>query len=133
MNQLSGGQKTLVALTLIFAIQKCDPAPFYLFDEIDQALDPQYRKSVAGKLKCFDLLFFSFPSFSLSILSFFLSFFWTENISHFEISLFIFIILSLVLIGTNIENNTFVAMDPNSSRLRKKTWRSMERINFKIV
>merc|ERR1712066_835351 len=38
MNQLSGGQKSLVALALIFAIQKCDPAPFYLFDEIDQAL-----------------------------------------------------------------------------------------------
>lgn len=36
MNQLSGGQKSLVALGLIFAIQKCDPAPFYLFDEIDQ-------------------------------------------------------------------------------------------------
>jgi len=47
MNQLSGGQKSLVALTLIFAIQKCDPAPFYLFDEIDQALDAQHRKSVA--------------------------------------------------------------------------------------
>lgn len=47
MQQLSGGQKSLVALTLIFAIQKCDPAPFYLFDEIDQALDPQHRKSVA--------------------------------------------------------------------------------------
>ena len=51
MNQLSGGQKTLVALTLIFAIQKCDPAPFYLFDEIDQALDPQYRSAVAGMWK----------------------------------------------------------------------------------
>lgn len=38
MNQLSGGQKSLVALALIFAIQKCDPAPFYLFDEIDQVL-----------------------------------------------------------------------------------------------
>lgn len=50
MNQLSGGQKSLVALALIFAIQRCDPAPFYLFDEIDQALDPQYRTSVAGKL-----------------------------------------------------------------------------------
>jgi hypothetical protein len=23
---------------LIFAIQKCDPAPFYLFDEIDQVI-----------------------------------------------------------------------------------------------
>ncbi|CAF4418781.1 unnamed protein product, partial [Didymodactylos carnosus] len=47
MQQLSGGQKSLVALTLIFSIQKCDPAPFYLFDEIDQALDPQYRNAVA--------------------------------------------------------------------------------------
>jgi len=49
MKQLSGGQKSLVALTLIFAIQKCDPAPFYLFDEIDQALDAQHRKAVAGR------------------------------------------------------------------------------------
>lgn len=48
MMQLSGGQKSLVALAFIFAIQKCDPAPFYLFDEIDQALDPQHRKAVAG-------------------------------------------------------------------------------------
>ena len=48
LQQLSGGQKSLVALTLIFAIQKCDPAPFYLFDEIDQALDSSHRKAVAG-------------------------------------------------------------------------------------
>ncbi|CAF1307748.1 unnamed protein product, partial [Didymodactylos carnosus] len=42
MQQLSGVQKSLVALPLIFSIQKCDSASFYLFDKIDQALDPQY-------------------------------------------------------------------------------------------
>ena len=49
--QLSGGQKTVVALALIFAIQRCDPAPFYLFDEIDAALDPQYRTAIAKMLE----------------------------------------------------------------------------------
>ncbi|KAG8933420.1 Structural maintenance of chromosomes protein 3 [Tulasnella sp. 418] len=47
IQQLSGGQKSLVALALVFAIQKCDPAPFYLFDEIDANLDAQYRTAVA--------------------------------------------------------------------------------------
>uniref|UniRef100_A0A3B6A3B7 Structural maintenance of chromosomes protein n=1 Tax=Triticum aestivum TaxID=4565 RepID=A0A3B6A3B7_WHEAT len=51
MKQLSGGQKTVVALTLIFAIQRCDPAPFYLFDEIDAALDPQYRTAVGSVVR----------------------------------------------------------------------------------
>ncbi|KNE56016.1 hypothetical protein AMAG_01859 [Allomyces macrogynus ATCC 38327] len=50
MQQLSGGQKSLVALALIFAIQQCDPAPFYLFDEIDANLDAQYRTAVANLL-----------------------------------------------------------------------------------
>lgn len=63
MKQLSGGQKTVVALTLIFAIQRCDPAPFYLFDEIDAALDPQYRTAV-GSILSFIVLFASLPSFS---------------------------------------------------------------------
>ncbi|XP_052884330.1 structural maintenance of chromosomes protein 3 [Gossypium arboreum] len=51
MKQLSGGQKTVVALSLIFAIQRCDPAPFYLFDEIDAALDPQYRTAVGNMIR----------------------------------------------------------------------------------
>ncbi|KAJ2566828.1 Structural maintenance of chromosomes protein 3 [Coemansia sp. RSA 1822] len=50
MQQLSGGQKSLVALALIFAIQRCDPAPFYLFDEIDANLDAVYRTSVASMI-----------------------------------------------------------------------------------
>ncbi|CAD7956967.1 unnamed protein product [Amoebophrya sp. A25] len=48
MNQLSGGQKTVVALALIFAIQRLEPAPFYLFDEIDANLDTMYRSAVAS-------------------------------------------------------------------------------------
>mmetsp|Transcript_99289 Transcript_99289/g.269848 ORF Transcript_99289/g.269848 Transcript_99289/m.269848 type:complete len:1195 (+) Transcript_99289:83-3667(+) len=47
MAQLSGGQKTVVAISLIFAIQRLEPAPFYLFDEIDAALDTQYRTAIA--------------------------------------------------------------------------------------
>lgn len=36
---LSGGEKTLAALALIFSIQEYQPASFYLFDEVDAALD----------------------------------------------------------------------------------------------
>lgn len=48
MMQLSGGQQSLVALALIFAIQRCDPAPFYVFDEVDAALDESHRAAVAA-------------------------------------------------------------------------------------
>lgn len=41
----------LCALALVFAIQQCDPAPFYLFDEIDANLDAQYRTAVASMLQ----------------------------------------------------------------------------------
>lgn len=41
----------LCALALVFAIQACDPAPFYLFDEIDANLDAQYRTAVAQMLQ----------------------------------------------------------------------------------
>lgn len=51
MQQLSGGQKALVALAFIFAIQRSDPAPFYLLDEIDQALDATHRAAVAALIR----------------------------------------------------------------------------------
>ena len=47
MEELSGGQKTMAALCLIFAIQRCDPAPFYIFDEVDANLDAAHRASLA--------------------------------------------------------------------------------------
>ena len=39
IKSLSGGEKTLAALSFIFAIQEHQPAPFYLLDEVDAALD----------------------------------------------------------------------------------------------
>jgi len=51
MQQLSGGQKTMVALCIIFAIQRCDPAPFYIFDEIDAALDATHRSALAAMIE----------------------------------------------------------------------------------
>ena len=36
---LSGGEKSLVSMAFIFAIQGYDPSPFYLLDEPDQNLD----------------------------------------------------------------------------------------------
>ena len=50
LNQLSGGQKSLVALAFILSIQQLDPAPFYLLDEVDAALDTDHRRSLADLL-----------------------------------------------------------------------------------
>ena len=39
IDSLSGGEKTLVALSFIFSVERFQPAPFYVMDEIDAALD----------------------------------------------------------------------------------------------
>ncbi|MDP6294334.1 MAG: AAA family ATPase, partial [Candidatus Woesearchaeota archaeon] len=39
IRSLSGGEKTMTALSFLFAIQEHDPATFYVMDEVDAALD----------------------------------------------------------------------------------------------
>ncbi|MFZ3077422.1 MAG: AAA family ATPase [Candidatus Aenigmatarchaeota archaeon] len=47
IDSMSGGEKTLVALAFLFAVQRFRPAPFYILDEVDAALDkPNSRKIV---------------------------------------------------------------------------------------
>lgn len=48
---LSGGEKTLTALALIFAIQDYEPASFYVFDEVDAALDKRNSEKLAKLIK----------------------------------------------------------------------------------
>ncbi|KAG9253302.1 RecF/RecN/SMC [Emericellopsis atlantica] len=50
IQQLSGGQKSLCALCLIFALQKAESSPMVIFDEVDANLDAQYRTAVASLL-----------------------------------------------------------------------------------
>jgi len=51
VTSLSGGEQTLVALSLIFAIQELSPYAFYVLDEIDAALDKRNSQRLANLLK----------------------------------------------------------------------------------
>ena len=51
VSSLSGGEKTLVALSLIFAIQEYKPYCFYIFDEIDAALDKHNAELLAALIR----------------------------------------------------------------------------------
>ena len=53
MSNLSGGEKTIAALALLFAIHSYQPAPFFVLDEIDAALD----NTNIGKVKILAIKF----------------------------------------------------------------------------
>jgi chromosome segregation protein len=51
LESLSGGEKSLTALALIFSIQHYEPSPFYLLDEVDMFLDAINAERVARMVK----------------------------------------------------------------------------------
>ncbi len=51
IDSMSAGEKTLTAFAFLFAIQNHKPAPFYVFDESDAALDKENTKRVVDLIK----------------------------------------------------------------------------------
>jgi len=51
IRSLSGGEKTMTALAFIFSIQEHDPAPFYILDEVDAALDKKNSEKLGEMIK----------------------------------------------------------------------------------
>ncbi|CAI8602832.1 unnamed protein product [Vicia faba] len=51
MEQLSGGEKTVAALALLFSIHSYRPSPFFILDEVDAALDNLNVAKVAGFIR----------------------------------------------------------------------------------
>lgn len=51
LGALSGGEKALTALALVFSIQKYLPAPFYALDEVDASLDTMNVERIAEMVK----------------------------------------------------------------------------------
>lgn len=49
--ELSGGQRSLVALSLILALLQFKPAPMYILDEVDAALDLSHTQNIGQLIK----------------------------------------------------------------------------------
>nr|OQO24236.1 hypothetical protein B0A51_12292 [Rachicladosporium sp. CCFEE 5018] len=51
MEHLSGGEKTMAALALLFAVHTFAPSPFFVLDEVDAALDVANTKRLASYVR----------------------------------------------------------------------------------
>ncbi|MCD6227034.1 chromosome segregation protein SMC [Candidatus Micrarchaeota archaeon] len=51
IDSMSGGERTVLSIILILAIQMIRPSPFYLMDEVDAALDKENSKLLARLIK----------------------------------------------------------------------------------
>ena len=59
INLLSGGEKTLTAIALMFAVLKVKPTPFVILDEVEAALDEVNIENFSNYLKKFDNIQFA--------------------------------------------------------------------------
>jgi len=46
LSELSGGQRSLLALSFVLALLLYKPAPFYILDEVDSALDLSHTENI---------------------------------------------------------------------------------------
>ncbi|KAK3089416.1 hypothetical protein FSP39_003470 [Pinctada imbricata] len=51
LSELSGGQRSLIALSLILAMLLFKPAPLYILDEVDAALDISHTQNIGQMIK----------------------------------------------------------------------------------
>jgi len=51
LTELSGGQRSLVALSLILALLLYNPAPIYILDQVDAALDQNHTTNIGFMIK----------------------------------------------------------------------------------
>jgi len=51
LSELSGGQRSLLALSLILALLLFKPAPMYILDEVDAALDLSHTQNIGAMLR----------------------------------------------------------------------------------
>ncbi|KAL3186514.1 hypothetical protein MRX96_027548, partial [Rhipicephalus microplus] len=51
LQELSGGQRSLVALSLILSLLLFKPAPIYILDEVDAALDLSHTQNIGQMLR----------------------------------------------------------------------------------
>lgn len=51
LSELSGGQRSLIALSLVLAMLRFKPAPMYILDEVDAALDLSHTQNIGRMLR----------------------------------------------------------------------------------
>lgn len=72
LRELSGGEKSIVSLSLLFALNSLTPSQIFLLDEVDCALDKVYREGLAWLLQ------------QMQNIQFFITSFWEEMLETAE-------------------------------------------------